>query len=113
MYRIFCESYRNYISGFNGAEDDVRLKIAEPLYLIINSDVLKTESENNSNIYKLLCDVLYYASQNIDRFPRVKAFLWTIESRGIKPIYIGIYDDTFLEEHVKLIHSFLKLSYWD
>ena len=113
MYRVFCESYNNYIKDFEGAEDDARLKISEPLRLITDHTLYKKEYKKNSNIYKLLCDILFYAKQNIERFPRIESFLWTIESRGIIPKYYGLFNDDVLEEHVKLINSFLKLTYWN
>ena len=34
MYRIFCESYKNYINSFE--DNNSRLRNAEPLELIVN-----------------------------------------------------------------------------
>ena len=36
MYRIFCESYQNFINLFN--ENNYRLEIARPLELIVDVD---------------------------------------------------------------------------
>lgn len=36
MYRIFCESYQNFINSFD--ENNCRLEIAKPLELIANID---------------------------------------------------------------------------
>ena len=36
MYRIFCESYQNFIKSFD--ENNYRLEIAKPLELIANID---------------------------------------------------------------------------
>jgi len=111
MYRIFCESYKNYIGGFE--QGDARLHVAEPFDLIADLDKFTSEREENTAKYKTLCDILRYAEQNIDRYPRLKAFLWTVSSRGIMPRFFGVTDDADLEERVKLLNSFLKLTYWE
>ena len=111
MYRIFCESYNNYIRDFDSS--DVRLGFAAPLGLIADQESFDAEKEKESDEYKKLCDLLYYASQNIDRYPRLKAFLWTISSRGMEPQIYGLADSDTLEEQVKLINSFLRLAYWN
>ena len=64
MYRIFCESYENFIKTFEG-ENDARLKIAEPLKLIVNLDSLKKEKESQSEIYKKLSDLVFYMQKNM------------------------------------------------
>ncbi len=82
MYRIFCESYNNFINAF--PEESARIKISEPLQLIVNLDKLKKEKEHQSEIYKKLSDLIFYMQENIERFPKLKAFLWTLSSRDIK-----------------------------
>ena len=44
MYRIFCESYINYIQSFN--DDNYRLRIAKPLRLICNVKEYEKEKES-------------------------------------------------------------------
>ena len=46
MYRIFCESYSNFLKTFS--ENNCRLKISEPLELIVNMSMLKQEKDNKS-----------------------------------------------------------------
>ena len=48
---------------------------------------------------------------NVEKFPKLKAFLWTLESRNIKAIKYNISKEE-LEEQTKLVNSFLKLAYW-
>lgn len=110
MYRIFCESYQNYIKSFR--DDNYRLKISEPLELIVNIDKFNNEKKQCSNIYKKLCDLIYFINENIKRFPNMKAFLWTLESRKIVPKKYNISTKEDLEEQIKLVNSFLKLAYW-
>ena len=50
--------------------------------------------------------------ENISRFPRFKAFLWTLSSRNINAKKYDISKTEELEEQSKLINSFLKLAYW-
>lgn len=110
MYRIFCESYQNFINSFD--DDNYRLKISKPLELITNIDKYKEEENKQSEIYKKLCDLIYFIKENVEKFPKMKAFLWTIESRDIKAKKYSISEIEELEEQAKLINSFLKLAYW-
>lgn len=43
MYRIFCESYQNFIDSFD--EDNYRLEISKPLELIVNINKYKEEKK--------------------------------------------------------------------
>ena len=110
MYRFFCESYQNYINSFE--DDNSRLRNTKPLELIVNLDKFNYEKNQCSNMYKKLCDLIFFMTQNIKIFPKFKAFLWTLESRNIKPKEYKISKVEDLEEQIKLVNSFLKLAYW-
>ncbi len=110
MYRIFCESYKNFIDTFN--EDSSRLKVSEPFELIVDINKYNEEKRNKTEKYKRLCDLIYFMNQNIERFPKVKAFLWTLSSRDIYGENYNITKEEELEEQAKLVNSFLKLAYW-
>lgn len=110
MYRIFCESYKNFLNSFN--EDSVRLKNSKPLELITNMQKYNEEKKKESELYKKISDLIYFMENNKRRFPRLKAFLWTLDSRNIKPKKYDILSKEELEEQTKLVNSFLKLAYW-
>lgn len=110
MYRIFCESYENYKKTFD--KENYRLEISRPFELIANIEKYKIEKNKNSEIYKKLSDLIYFMKKNIERFPKFKAFLWTLEPRGIYGKKYNIAKKEDLEEQTKLINSFLKLAYW-
>lgn len=110
MYRIFCESYENFVKSFN--ENNYRLQIAEPLELIVDIDKYRQEEKEQSELFKKLCDLIYFMKENISRFPKLKAFLWTLSSRNINGKKYNIAKVENLEEQAKLINSFLKLAYW-
>ncbi len=110
MYRIFCESYNNYINSFE--DDNSRLRIAKPLELIVNLNLFEYEKKQCTDMYKKLCDLIYYIKENISRFPNMKSFLWTLESRKMIPKKYNISKKEDLEEQIKLVNSFLKLAYW-
>ncbi len=110
MYRIFCESYQNFINSFD--ENNYRLEIAKPLELIVNIDKYKQEEKKQSELYKQLCDLIYFMKENVERFPKLKAFLWTLSSRNMNGKKYDISKTEELEEQTKLINSFLKLAYW-
>ena len=63
-------------------------------------------------MYKKLCDLVYFMKENVERFPKLKAFLWTLSSRNIQGKKYNVSNLEELEEQTKLINSFLKLAYW-
>lgn len=115
MFRIFCESYENYISQYKDIahQSEYRFKIAQPLKLITDVDKYKIEKRNNSLEYKKVSDLLFYMQEQVETFPKFKAFLWTLESRDIKGCYFGIVPEKDLMEQVKLVNIFLSLLYWE
>ena len=110
MYRIFCESYNNFVNSFK--EDSIRLRYARPLELLVDIKKYNKERKKESELYKKICDLVYFMENNIKRFPRLKAFLWTLDARNIKPKKYGVLNNEELEEQIKLVNSFLKLAYW-
>ena len=110
MYRIFCESYKNFINSFD--ENNYRLEISKPLELIVDIDKYKEEENKQSELFQKLCDLIYFMKENVDRFPKFKAFLWTLSSRNINGKKYNIAQIEELEEQSKLINSFLKFAYW-
>lgn len=110
MYRIFCESYKNFCDSFDA--DNYRLKIAEPLELIVDIGKFEKEKERDTERYKKLCDLICFMKENIERFPKMKAFLWTLDARKINGNKYHIAEKEELEEQTKLVNSFLKLAYW-
>lgn len=110
MYRIFCESYQNFINSFD--ENNYRLEIAKPLELIADINKYTQEEKKQSELYKKVCDLIYFMKENVVRFPKLKAFLWTLSSRNMNGKKYNIAKQEELEEQTKLINSFLKLAYW-
>ncbi len=110
MYRIFCESYQNFVNSFD--ENNKRLEIAKTLELIANIDKYVEEEKKQSELFKRLCDLIYFMNENVDRFPKLKAFLWTLSSRNMTGKKYNMAKREELEEQTKLINSFLKLAYW-
>ena len=110
MYRIFCESYQNFINSFDG--NNYRLEIAKPLELIANIDKYVEEEKKQSELFKRLCDLIYFMNENVERFPKLKACLWTLSSRNMTGEKYNMAKREELEEQTKLINSFLKLAYW-
>lgn len=110
MYRIFCESYKNFLETFE--EDSYRVNITKPFKLIVDIDKYEEEKEKNSQFYKELSDLIYFMKQKVEEFPKLKAFLWTLDARNIKAKKYNVVKKSDLEEQTKLINSFLKLAYW-
>lgn len=110
MYRIFCESYQNFLNSLK--DDSYRLNISKPFELIVDIDKYKEEENKKSELYKKLCDLVSFMKENVERFPKLKAFLWTLNSREISGKKYNVSKSEELEEQTKLINSFLKLAYW-
>ena len=110
MYRIFCESYENFIKSID--RNSYRIQIAKPFELIVDIDKYNKEEKEQSELYKKLCDLMSFMKENVNRFPKLKAFLWTLDSRNIKAKKYNVSDKEELEEQTKLVNSFLKLAYW-
>ncbi|NMA67721.1 MAG: hypothetical protein GX957_16070 [Clostridiaceae bacterium] len=113
MYRIFCESLHNYLNSFKGSSEHYRMKIAYPLLLLTDVNKYKSAMAAKSNSYKQISDLLTYMKKNIDRYPKIKAFLWTLESRGMRGRNYGVSSLSLMEEQTKLVNMFLNLLYWE
>ena len=110
MYRIFCESYKNYIKLFD--KNSYRLQIANDFELLTDVRKYEEEKSKQSQQYKRISDLMNYIKENTKRFPRLKAFLWTLQSRNIDAKKFNVANEEDLEEQTKLINSFIKLAYW-
>ncbi|KUO76248.1 MAG: hypothetical protein APF77_24130 [Clostridia bacterium BRH_c25] len=115
MYRIFCESLRNYIKEFEQADavNEYRCLIALPLKLIADLEMYNAEKAKASMLYRQVRDLLHYMKNNIEKYPKFEAFLWTLESRDITAEYYGVSSKEDLEEQAKLVNMILNLVYWD
>lgn len=114
MYRIVCESYENYMNDFlPNNTDNFRYKIMKPFRLITDMSIYENEKKLESDDFKKLEDFIYHARQEINNYPNIKSFLWSLESRGIHGQNFGILSVEELTEMMKIINMFLKLSYWN
>ncbi|MCX7710734.1 MAG: hypothetical protein N2484_12920 [Clostridia bacterium] len=115
MYRVFCESYENYLRQYDGLiqKNEFRYNVIKPFGLIHNVEQYKLEQLQETLLYKQLSDLLFYMTCNLDRYPKMRAFLWTLEARNIKGKYYGVVKKSDLEEQTKLANMFLNLLYWD
>jgi hypothetical protein len=114
MYRVFCESYKNYLKTFeNDEKDEYRRRISEPLSLIVDADRYFNEKRKETLLFKQLSDLLFYMEKVVEQYPCFKAFLWTIESKGVEGSFYGCVPNDDLNEQAKLVQMFLKLMYWD
>ena len=82
------------------------------LELIVDTEKYKKEKLKESQLYKRLSDLIIYMGKNIEKYPRFKAFLWTIDGKGIVGKKYNISKKADLEEQAKLVNSILKLAYW-
>ena len=71
MYRIFCESYDNFLKSIE--KDSYRVKITEPFELITDLKKLNEEKDKKSNIYKKLFDFLYTTKRKYRKISKIKS----------------------------------------
>ena len=106
MYRIMCNSLKNYSSTFNEDESDIRYRQVLFLRLIEDVDDYMDHRERNSELYRKLSQFLYSIS-NCDRCANI---LHELNILGIEPKDCGEPTD-FTEAHA-VWHMMLKLGYW-
>lgn len=113
MYRILCESYANYMNALEAIDHDCyRYKVMLPLRLLTDIDLYNNEKLINSLDYKKISDFIFYVGRNIVMFPRLKALLWMLESRGMVGKQYNLVSEVDLKEQVKLVEMFARLVYW-
>lgn len=113
MYRIVCESYKNYTKDFSDNKDDFRYRVMIPFELIIDLKKYENEKEKETLKYKKLQDFIFITKKSITKYPRFKSFIWSLESRGINGSDYGVLSEEEFIEQTKIISMFLKLSYWN
>lgn len=113
MYRIVCESYKNYKNDFlSDGTDCCRYRITRPLELILDLSLYKEEKNNNTTNYQKLEHFIYLLKKNIYKYPNFKSFLWSLESRDIYGWEYNVLGEEEFSELQKIVNMFLKLSYW-
>lgn len=113
MYRIVCESYKNYKKDFTlEGINDYRYIITKPFELILDLDIYEIERKNNSIVYQKLEDFIYLLKKDIEIYPNAKSFLWSLESREVYGKSYEVLSNEEFNELTKILNMFLKLSYW-
>lgn len=82
MYRIFCESYENFIKSFD--TNSCRLEVAEPLGLITDVNRYMEEEKRESEIYKKLSDLIIFMQKSIRNISEIKSFFMDFEFKKYK-----------------------------
>ncbi|MBP7177330.1 MAG: hypothetical protein KBA53_14085 [Thermoclostridium sp.] len=115
MYKMFCKSLENYLSGFTdrGGQNGYRYRIAKNLNLLADTDAFNMARKCRTAEYFRICDLLHYMSDNIEHYPKFKAFLWTLESREMYGEQSNLVSETDLREQAKIIQSILNMQYWN
>lgn len=113
MYRIVRESYRNYMADFMPHNtDSSRYKVMLPLRLAFDPALYEAEKNKKSLDYQKFEDFIYRVNHNIEEYPSMKSFLWSLKSRGIYGVDYKVISDGEFREQIKTVNMFLKLAYW-
>lgn len=114
MYRIFCESYKNYKKDFlPDDKENYRYRVTKPLELILDLSLYEKQKKLNTLMYRKLEDFIYLLKRNINEHSNFKSLLWSLESRGIYGHDYGVISNEEFGELSKIVNMFLKLSYWN
>ncbi len=111
MYRMFQDSYENLI----GTLDGVRKEYVQCFRLIYDINIYNQNKRENSTEYKRLNNLLIYITDSMNRFPRLKCFLWELELLGIS-VDRGNIDESisieYVDEAAKILNTVMKMNYW-
>lgn len=114
MYRIICESYENYKKDFlPDNTDNYRYRVAKPLELLLDLSLYEKEKVEETAKYQKLEALIYLLKKDINKYPRAKSFIWSLEARGIYGKNYEVLSKNDFNELSKIINMFLKLSYWN
>jgi hypothetical protein len=111
---MFCKSLVNYLQLFQdeSSQSEYRYRITKSLGLLADAAAYQAAKKCRTAEYLRVSDLLQYMSDNIEHYPKFKAFLWTIESRGMCGEKSNVVSESDLKEQAKLIHSILNMQYW-
>ena len=98
---------------FNSESDKTTFRywMAKPLELLFDIDLFNYHKKEHSLWYMNICELVFYMHDNLDRFPKFKAFLWHTEGYGYSFSYFNRHDFKLYEEQCKLLHQILSLIY--
>lgn len=114
MFRIVCESYENYIEDFLPKNtNDYRYRVTKPLELLLDLSLYEKEKNYNTMKYQKLEHLIYLLKNDLDKNPRAKSFIWSLESREIYGKDYKALSNKDFKELSKILDMFLKLSYWN
>ncbi|MCL1884271.1 MAG: hypothetical protein FWF81_11055 [Defluviitaleaceae bacterium] len=109
MYRIMCNSLKNYASDFNHDINNPRYKHVYFLRLIENpAEFYKNKKENTHN-YQMLAHFLW-TLRDCERSSRILHELSLLEIKG-SPQWTDI-DESAFDETNRIWHLLLKKAYW-
>jgi chemotaxis methyl-accepting protein methylase len=87
----------------NMKREEYRNSIALPLALLCDEARYAAEKESETKLYRQLSDLLFHMEQNVAKYPAIKAFLWTLESRGISGTSYGAAMNKDIEEVIRIV----------
>jgi hypothetical protein len=112
MYRIVIESLQN-VKNELGSGIDSRSRMAEPFYLLLDSEAYKAGKALTSSDYMKLSQILYLLESDTDKYYRFKSLIWSLSPRGIIGVPFEILSDDEVSEMIKLLTMVIDLAYWD
>ena len=105
MYRIICNSLKNYANDFNNDINDPRYRPVYFLRLIENPNEYFFHKSKNTNEYKMLSHFLW----SVRDCERSEQILHELKMLGIEGAYC---QNTDFSETNRIWQLFLKKAYW-
>ena len=108
MYRMMCNSLRNYASDFNNDITDPRYRCVYFLCLIENLDEYNLNKAENTEAYKKLSSFLW----SVRDCRRSAWILHELKMLGIEGVSGIDYPENDINETNRIWHLLLKKAYW-
>jgi hypothetical protein len=94
-------------------KDSVRYNTMTKMSLLADPEAFHREASICSENYKRVSSLIHYMKCSTHKLPRLKAFIWTIESREMYPEFYPVSNEDEFFEQAKAINSILSLQYWN
>ncbi len=114
MYRIFCESVKNYfiINKEGEQNNEYRFRIALPIKGLADKELYNIWKSENDQKYHEVNNLVYEIKNNICEYHYFKTFSRDLWVYGYETIKNSMFSDEIVIEQLKLINVLLSRKYW-
>lgn len=114
MYRIFCESVKNFfIINREGEEkNEFRLRIAQPIKGFADKELYNKWKREDKQKFQEVSNLVYEINENKGKFHSFETFSRDLWGYGYEAIKSNNFPKDIIREQLKLIDLLLSMQYW-